>query len=242
MHTFHFHSTLIDDQNSLLEYTSDLSLFCWYQDLFKRLFAESLNSPTMTRYSGCFPAICSHFSSCRHELCPEEFTMLRSRSLTLARSFLEKMALEGKKLLIHLYNQKIALADKLYPEKAAQLIIASESEEKTKKKKRRNKKSNQAGNQQSTMPGAESHRRDRVRNPSEPRSDLDQAEYQVCELSCALASHKEINIWGHLFSPKEFFHEVLEKQFAKVIIKFIKVDAANHMIERPTVSLNRVSF
>ena len=38
--------------------------------------------------------------------------MLRSRSLTLARSFLEKMALEGKKLLIHLYNQKVALADK----------------------------------------------------------------------------------------------------------------------------------
>ena len=36
MHTFHFHSTLIDDQSSLLEYTSDLSLFCWYQDLFKR--------------------------------------------------------------------------------------------------------------------------------------------------------------------------------------------------------------
>ena len=86
--------------------------------------------------------------------------------------FLAKV--KGKKLLIHLYNQKIALADKLYPEKAAQLIIAMESEEKTKKKKRRNKKSNQTGNQQSTMPGAESHRRDRVRNPSEPRSDLDQ--------------------------------------------------------------------
>lgn len=112
MHTFHFHSSLIDDQATLLEYTSDLSLFCWYQDLFKKIFQETLSNPTMTRHSGAFPVICSHFYSCRHELCPEEFTMLRSRSLTLARSFLEKMALEGKKLLIHLYNQKVALADK----------------------------------------------------------------------------------------------------------------------------------
>ena len=44
-----------------------------------------------------------------------------------------------------------------------------------------------------------------------------------------------------MFAPKEFFHEVLEKQFAKVIVKFIKVDATNQMIEKPTITLNRVS-
>ena len=52
---------------------------------------------------------------------------------------------------------------------------------------------------------------------------------------------KELPIWDHVFSPKEFFHEVLEKQFAKVIVKFIKVDATNQMIEKPTITLNRVS-
>ena len=33
------------------------------------------------------------------------------------------MALEGKKLLIHLYNAKIALTDDLYPSKAAELLL-----------------------------------------------------------------------------------------------------------------------
>ena len=119
------------------------------------------------------------------------------------------------------------------------MIIAMESEEKTKKKERRNKSKNQPV--QSTQPGAESHRRDRVRNPSQPHSDLDQAEFQMCELGTAFSVNREIDIWGHIFSPKEFLHEVLEKQFARVIIKFIKVDATNQMIEKPTVTLNRVS-
>ena len=55
MHIFHFHSSLIDDQSKLLDYTSELSLFCWYQDLFKRLFQESLQNPSTTRHSISFP-------------------------------------------------------------------------------------------------------------------------------------------------------------------------------------------
>ena len=56
----------------------------------------------------------------------------------------------------------------------------------------------------------------------------------------AFSQFKELPIWDHVFAPKEFFHEVLEKQFAKVIVKFIKVDATNQMIEKPTITLNRV--
>ena len=55
MHIFHFHSSLIDDQSKLLDYTSELSLFCWYQDLFKKLFQESLQNPSTTRHSISFP-------------------------------------------------------------------------------------------------------------------------------------------------------------------------------------------
>merc|ERR1712110_904492 len=51
MNIIYFHSSLIDDQNRLLEYTADLSLFCFYQDLFKRLFQEALTNPSSTRYS-----------------------------------------------------------------------------------------------------------------------------------------------------------------------------------------------
>ena len=58
---------------NFLEYTSDLSLYCWYQDLFQRTFREALKSPPYTRFSIACVSICAHFDSCRHELCPEEF-------------------------------------------------------------------------------------------------------------------------------------------------------------------------
>lgn len=90
MHIFHFHSSLIDDQSKMLDYTSELSLFCWYQDLFKRLFQESLQNPSTTRHSISFPVICSHFQACRHVLCPEEFSMLKNRALQTAKFFLTK--------------------------------------------------------------------------------------------------------------------------------------------------------
>ena len=66
--------------------------------------------------------------------------------------------------------------------------------------------------------------------------------YAICELGVAFSQFKELPIWDHVFAPKEFFHEVLEKQFAKVIVKFIKVDATNQMIEKPTITLNRVCW
>ena len=50
-----------------------------------------------------------------------------------------------------------------------------------------------------------------------------------------------MNIWGYIYSPKEFFHEVLEKQFSRVIVKFTKVDPNFQTIEKPSITLNRVS-
>ena len=74
MHIFHFHSSLIDDQSKLLDYTSELSLFCWYQDLFKRLFQESLQNPSTTRHSISFPG---SFSTQIWNFRPENFEFLR---------------------------------------------------------------------------------------------------------------------------------------------------------------------
>lgn len=153
------------------------------------------------------------------------------------------MALEGKKLLIHLYNAKIALTDDLYPSKAAELLLNNDREQ-GKRKKKKNKNS---ANTSQTAPGKESHRLDRVRQtdglgPKQQHvQELDHAEYAICELGVAFSQFKELPIWDHVFAPKEFFHEVLEKQFAKVIVKFIKVDATNQMIEKPSITLNRVN-
>ena len=164
--------------------------------------------------------------------------------MALGRSFLEKIALEAKKLLVHLYNQKISLADRLYPSQAALILLEMESEQRgEKKKKRRNKNKGATTNNQ---PGLESHRKDRVRtNVSTPegkaQQELDLAEFQIAELGAALSVTREIDIFGHIFTPREFIHETLEKQFAKVMVKFIKVDATNQMIEKPSVTLNRLN-
>ena len=108
--------------------------------------------------------------------------MLKNRALQTAKFFFDKMALEGKKLLIHLYNAKIALTDDLYPSKAAELLLNNDrrgfililcskwrtlflkpfKREQGKRKKKKNKNS---ANTSQTAPGKESHRLDRVRQP-----------------------------------------------------------------------------
>ena len=43
------------------------------------LIKEAMKTVGTLRYTIAFPAICAHFQSCRHELCPEEFSMLMKR-------------------------------------------------------------------------------------------------------------------------------------------------------------------
>ena len=42
MNNNYFHSELIDNLHGLLEYTSNLSLFCWYQDIFQKSFMDAV--------------------------------------------------------------------------------------------------------------------------------------------------------------------------------------------------------
>lgn len=72
MNTISFHSKLVDFIDEVLIETSDLSLFCFYPNLFFENFHICFEYPSQLRYSIAFPLICSHFMSCTHELCPEE--------------------------------------------------------------------------------------------------------------------------------------------------------------------------
>lgn len=72
MNTVAFHSKLVDSIDELLFETSDLSLFCFYPNLFFENFTVCFEYPSQLRYSIAFPLLCSHFMSCTHELCPEE--------------------------------------------------------------------------------------------------------------------------------------------------------------------------
>lgn len=72
MNTISFHSKLVDFIDEVLFETSDLSLFCFYPNLFFENFHICFEYPSQLRYSIAFPLMCSHFMSCTHELCPEE--------------------------------------------------------------------------------------------------------------------------------------------------------------------------
>lgn len=87
-----FHSRMLDSVESMLEETSDLSTFCFHLRTFEKMFAVTLEEPTMFRYAIAFPLICAHFVHCTHEMCPEEYPHLKNHGLHHCNSFLEELA------------------------------------------------------------------------------------------------------------------------------------------------------
>ncbi|CAO2600570.1 Nck-associated protein 1-like [Lemmus lemmus] len=71
-----FHSQMLDSAEKLLVETSDLSIFCFHLRTFEKMFATTLEEPSMLRYAIAFPLICAHFVHCTHEMCPEEVDIL----------------------------------------------------------------------------------------------------------------------------------------------------------------------
>jgi NCK-associated protein 1 len=72
INTISYQSKLVDSVEEMLMDTSDLSIFCFYPQLFFDNFHLCFEYPHQLRYSIAFPLICSHFINCTHELCPEE--------------------------------------------------------------------------------------------------------------------------------------------------------------------------
>lgn len=70
LNTIVFHTKVVDFLDEMLVETSNLSLFCFYNDIFDSQFHMCLGHPAQTRYIIAFPLICSHFMNCNHELCP----------------------------------------------------------------------------------------------------------------------------------------------------------------------------
>ena len=75
--------------------------------------------------------------------------LLKTRSITPAQTYLEEMASEGKKLLVHIYNERVALSDRLLP-----FMAARNSQGEAPKKKRKNKA--KALSPDRNQPGSES--------------------------------------------------------------------------------------
>jgi hypothetical protein len=77
-------------------------LFKSSQDLFNRTFNEALKTPAYIRYCISAVSICSHFSSCRHELCPEDrvFTFLIGKIVQITKlKIFKKLKILNKKFI-----------------------------------------------------------------------------------------------------------------------------------------------
>ncbi|XP_038642235.1 nck-associated protein 1-like [Scyliorhinus canicula] len=72
MNTIVFHTKMLDNLDSLLVETADLTPFCFYPRLFEKMFLQGTEDSTQLPYLIAFPMVCSHFSSCIHDMCPEE--------------------------------------------------------------------------------------------------------------------------------------------------------------------------
>lgn len=228
MNNNHFHSELIDDLPNLLEYTSNLSLFCWYQELFQKTFMDSVK--TRNRFCIGLVSICGHFANERHQLCPEEFQILKKYSIEPAKKFLTEMANEAKRLMVLLYNQRALQSDNLLP-----FMTARNTDNETPKKKRNRRKEERVVSPDRNQPGAESRRRDRTLV-----TEVDKIGGAIQEMALSFTHFQTITIWNHVFTPKEFFFERLERAFPMIIVKLVNAEPKECTIEKPSMMLNKL--
>ena len=100
LNTIVFHTNLVDNMESLLADTSDMSLFYFYPNFLEKSFMGSLrmtDSATkenrknhdQMRFSIVYPLTCTHFAQIiNEEYCPEEAVQIRQKGLQLINCFL----------------------------------------------------------------------------------------------------------------------------------------------------------
>jgi len=105
MNTICFHSKCVDDIDSLLYETSDLSIFYFYLTQFDHLFSSCIYYPSQIRYAIAFPLICQHFINATHELCPEERQQIGDLSLKSAHAFIDEICKQIKSTVSEIANE-----------------------------------------------------------------------------------------------------------------------------------------
>lgn len=217
MNTIVFHSKLVDFIDELLLETSDLSLFCFYPNLYFENFTVCFEYPSQLRFSIAFPLICSHFMSCTHELCPEERQFIGRKSIDFASKVIEDMAKETKDIIAQICDEHIKINSDVVQAKALPFL----SEHLMKKYKKENKKQQQNQTQNNLVkPGHES-----VRTNREDMNLLDKMNVVLAEWCFALNYANTIPVWEYTFYPKEYLYLKLESLFNKFLIQKCFVEA-----------------
>jgi NCK-associated protein 1 len=212
MNTISLHSKLVDYIDELLVETSDMSLFCFYPNLYSENFHICFEYPSQIRYSIAFPSICSHFMSCTHELCPEERQFIGRKSIDFAMRVIDDMARETKDIIAKICDEHCELNSQL----SQQMALPFYSEYIMKKyKKDKKDKNSQANQPQLIKPGNESLRTNR-----ESMDYLDKMNMALAEWCFSINYANSIPVWEYTFYPKEYLYTKLESLLNKVLINF----------------------
>ncbi|ELV10493.1 Nck-associated protein 1-like protein [Tupaia chinensis] len=147
-----FHSRMLDSVDKMLVETSDLSTFCFHLRTFEKMFAMTLEEPTMLRYAIAFPLICAHFVHCTHEMCPEEYPHLKNHGLHHCNSFLEELAKQTSNCVLEICAEQRNLSE----QHCATTISKAKN-----KKIMKQRQTPRRGEPERDKPGAESHRKNR---------------------------------------------------------------------------------
>uniref|UniRef100_A0A8B9LRA8 Nck-associated protein 1 n=1 Tax=Astyanax mexicanus TaxID=7994 RepID=A0A8B9LRA8_ASTMX len=228
MNTIIFHTKMVDSLVEMLVETSDLSIFCFYSRAFEKMFQQCLELPSQSRYSICFPLLCTHFMSCTHELCPEERHHIGDRSLSLCNMFLDEMAKQARNLITDICTEQCTLSDQLLPKHCAKTISQAVNK---KSKKQTGKK----GEPEREKPGVESMRKNRLLV-----TNLDKLHTALSELCFSINYVPNMVVWEHTFTPREYLTSHLEIRFTKSIVGMTMYNQATQEIAKPSELLTSV--
>ncbi|XP_036064892.1 nck-associated protein 1-like isoform X1 [Onychomys torridus] len=219
-----FHSQMLDSVEKMLVETSDLSIFCFHLRTFEKMFAMTLEEPSMLRYTIAFPLICAHFVHCTHEMCPEEYTHLKNHGLHHCKSFLEELAKQTSNCVLEICAEQRNLSEQLLPKHCATTISKAKN-----KKSMKQRQAPRKGEPERDKPGAESHRKNRSLV-----TNMDKLHLNLTELALAMNHVYSFSVFEHTIFPSEYLSSHLEARLNRAIVTLAGYNATTQEILRPS--------
>ncbi|XP_053225986.1 nck-associated protein 1-like isoform X4 [Podarcis raffonei] len=218
-----FHTKMLDSVEDLMVETSDLSIFCFYVRLLEKLFASTMEEPSMLRYSIAFPLLCADFSHASHPLCPEEYPHLQSCALGLCNNFLEEMAKQACTCILDASAEQRNLSEQLLPKHCAATISKARN-------KRTQKASSKKGEPERDKPGAESHRKDRSLV-----TNLDKLHLTLTEICWSLNNVTSFAVFEHTVTPAEYLSSQLETRLSRYLESLLRQASMGSIVLSPSM-------
>eukprot|EP00794_Sanderia_malayensis_P017057 gene17057-18775_t len=250
------HTKLVDSQTELLNEVSDLSLFCFYPSFFERTFLSCLENPRQMRFSIAYPMICAHFLNCCDPLCPEERHPIGDRSLSAVNSFLDAISFKTTHFVHLLCEDKLQLAKqaafRLPGGKLLNDLVKEGMRAWSGLTGEHRLNAGHAVNAFTVDDPVRNSKKEKPRPPvrkpgeeSKKKTIEDVTHMEVKyqgqnDMLIAVTHCKDITVWDHVFSPKEYLVSHLEDDFAKVVTKLANYSETTQEIARPSHLLRDV--